>query len=103
MNDDLGISSSVSAASENAGQVQSAAVRPAALDELAEERGHRLPNEHPRQPQDAISVSARARDQIVAQKAPEIDPLSFWDHQTRTTPVGARRLALDASASYKLE
>jgi hypothetical protein len=103
MNDDLVISLGGSAASESAGQVQSAPVRPPALDELAEERGHRLPNEHPRQPQDAISVSARAREQIVAQKGPEIDPLSFWDHQTRTAPIGARRLALDASASYKLE
>lgn len=103
MNNDLAISRGGSAANENAGQVQSTPVHPLALDELAAERGHKLPSEHPRQPQDAICVSARARDQIVAQKAPEVDPLSFWDHETRTAPVGARRIALDASASYRLE
>ena len=103
MNNDLAISRGGSAASENAGQVQSTAVRPLALDELAAERGHKLPNEHPRQPQDAICISARARDQIVAQKAPEIQPLSFWDHETRTAPVGPRRLTIDPASSYRLE
>ena len=79
------------------------ATQPLALDELAQERGHRLPNEHPRPPKDGICVSARARDQIVAQKAPEINPLTFWDHQTRTAPIGSRRLNIDPSSSYRLE
>ena len=52
---------------------------------------------------DAISLGVRARDLIGDQKVPEITPLSFWDHQTRTVPVGPRRVAIDASASYKLE
>ncbi|MGH7682748.1 MAG: hypothetical protein ACREMT_00255 [Vulcanimicrobiaceae bacterium] len=78
-------------------------VQPLALDELAAERGHKLPNEHPHQPQDGICVSARARDQIVAQKAPEINPISFWDHETRTAPIGARRLTIDPASSYRLE
>lgn len=103
MNNDLAMSRSVPAATEGTGQVQSTPVRPLALDELAAERGHKLPNEHPRQPQDAICISVRARDQIVAQKAPEIDPLSFWDHETRTAPIGARRITVDPSSSYRLE
>lgn len=96
MNNDLSVS-------QNAGPVQSTQVQRLALDELAAERGHKLPNEHPRQPKDAICVSARARDQIVAQKAPEITPLSFWDHETRTAPVGPRRLTIDPASSYRLE
>lgn len=96
MNNDLSVS-------QNAGPVQSTQVQRLALDELAEERGHKLPNEHPRQPKDAICVSARARDQIVAQKAPEITPLSFWDHETRAAPVGPRRLTIDPASSYRLE
>ena len=79
------------------------ATSPLALDELAQERGHKLPNEHPRPPKDGICVSARARDQIVAQKAPEIAPLTFWDHETRTAPIGPRRLTIDPASSYRLE
>lgn len=65
---------------------------------------HPLPEPNAQQPShDGISLGVRARDLIGDQKAPEITPLSFWDHQTRTLPVGSRRVAIDASASYKLE
>jgi len=64
----------------------------------------RPPAERSEQPShDAISLCGRARDLIGDQKAPEIPPTTFWDHQTRALPVGPRRVAIDASASYKLE
>jgi len=83
--------------------IQTPRTRELALEDLAAERAHRLPDEHPAQPQDSIALGARAREQIAGQKAPEICALTFWDHPRRSAPVGPRRLAVDVSASYKLE
>ena len=83
--------------------IQTPRARELALEELAVERGHRLPQEHPPQPHDSIALGARARDQIAAQKPSEIAALSFWDHPRRSAPIGPRRLAVDVSGSYKVD
>ena len=83
--------------------VATTATRPLALEDLALERGHRLPSEHPPQPHDAISLSSRARAQIAAGGAASpIAALTFWDHPVRIATSGSKRISLDPSASYRL-
>lgn len=85
------------------GELPATAARPLALSELAAERTEKLPREYPRAPQDTIGLSARARELITNRTTPAIEVATFWDHPARNVSVGSRRLALDASASYKLE
>ncbi|HTV72600.1 MAG TPA: hypothetical protein VME66_02705 [Candidatus Acidoferrales bacterium] len=65
--------------------------------------GNRLPSDHPAWSKDTISLSQRFRA-IVAQCKPlAVRVLTFWDHHVRSILVGGRRLAVDASGSYRLE
>ena len=57
----------------------------------------------PRRPGDAIGVSTRARQLGMNGQNAQVGVLSFWDHDTRTAPIGERHLEIDASGSYRLE
>jgi hypothetical protein len=93
----------VVSAGGSAGEAQASAARPLALAELAIERSDKLPRDHPRQPGDAIALGARARERVGAMPPAPIGVLSFWDHAQHGAPTGKRRLAIDASGSYRLE
>ena len=99
MNDISGVSGGAVAGGEKAGSA-----RPLALADLAGERQERLPRDYPRQPGDAISLSTQAREiEAGPGTAPPAQPMSFWDHGTRSAPIGARQIAVDPSGSYKLD
>jgi hypothetical protein len=86
-----------------AAEAQGAAFRPLAFAELAHERQHRLPRDHPRRPADAISIGARARAFVATLRPLVVRIVTFWDHRVRTCTIGVRRLTVDASGSYRLE
>ncbi len=62
-----------------------------------------LPHDHPKWVKDALSVSQRARDAISRLRPAIITVLTFWDHRVRTIVIGASRISVDASGSYKQE
>ena len=62
-----------------------------------------LPREHPKWVKDAVAVSQRARQFIARLKPIAVRVFSFWDHQARSIGIGARRLSVDFSGSYRLE
>lgn len=65
--------------------------------------GNNLPNDHPAWARDVLSLSQRFRAMLAEIKPAVIRVLTFWDHQVRSIHVGGRRLAVDASGSYRLE
>jgi len=65
--------------------------------------GNRLPSDHPAWNKDAISLSQRFRALVAHCKPLAVRVLTFWDHHVRTITVSGRRLAIDASGSYRLE
>jgi hypothetical protein len=65
--------------------------------------GNRLPSDHPAWSKDAISLSQRFRALVAQCKPLAVRVLTFWDHHVRTITVSGRRLAIDASGSYRLE
>jgi RNA polymerase sigma factor for flagellar operon FliA len=78
--------------------------KPLALADLASEKQEQLPRDHPRQPGDTIALSTQAfRGQENPAGMPPASPAGFWDHSTRTAPVGDRQIGVDASGSYKLD
>ncbi|HEY1728014.1 MAG TPA: hypothetical protein VGG22_06560 [Candidatus Baltobacteraceae bacterium] len=78
--------------------------RPLALADLASEKQDRLPRDYPRQPGDTIALSTQAfRSQEDPSSNPLAPPAGFWDHSTRSAPVGDRQIGVDASGSYKLD
>ena len=62
-----------------------------------------LQHQQPRRPGDAIAVGARARQLAMNGGNGNVGVLSFWDHDTRTAPIGERHLEIDPSGSYRLE
>ncbi|MBV8355789.1 MAG: hypothetical protein JO101_10750 [Candidatus Eremiobacteraeota bacterium] len=76
---------------------------PLAFAELALEREHRLPEDHPRWPTDAISLGSRARALLAKLRPLAIRIMTFWDHHVRACTIGGRRLGIDATGSYRLE
>lgn len=86
-----------------AGGGQTDATRPLAFADLASEKQDRLPADHPRQPGDSIALSTQALRGESGASTPPGQPMSFWDHDTKNAPVGARQIGLDASGSYKLD
>jgi hypothetical protein len=89
--------------SQSSASVDPPAARPLALAELAAERGEHLPRDHPRQSQDAVSLCSRARELLAGMSVQPTYALSFWDHGGRSAKIGARRVSIDPSGSYKLE
>jgi hypothetical protein len=65
--------------------------------------GNRLPSDHPAWNKDVISLSQRFRAILEQCKPLAVRVLTFWDHHVRTITVAGRRLAVDASGSYRLE
>ncbi len=99
MND---IASVTSTSVSGGGQAQ--ATRPLALADLASERKENLPRDYPRQPGDTIALSTQAREiEAGPAKYPPAQPVSAGDHSTRSAPIGARQIGVDASGSYKLD
>ncbi|MGA3037263.1 MAG: hypothetical protein ABSE64_07225 [Vulcanimicrobiaceae bacterium] len=85
------------------GSGQADAARPLAFADLASEKQDRLPRDYPRQPGDTISLSTQAGKSQSGASLPPEQPMSFWDHDTKSAPVGDRNIGLDASGSYKLD
>ena len=78
--------------------------QPLALADLASEKQERLPRDHPRQPGDTIALSTQAfRSPEDPAGTPTAPPAGFWDHSTKSAPIGDRKIGIDASGSYKLE
>ena len=65
--------------------------------------GHALPNDHPAWMRDTLSISGRARALIASLKPVALKVVTAWEHRVRSIVIGARRLSVDASGSYRLE
>lgn len=78
------------------------AVPPPAFDPDLEP-GYRLPPEHPPWPRDAVSISARARTLLRELRPALIAMVSVWQHKVRAIVVGGRRVAVDATGSYRVD
>jgi len=74
----------------------------AALGEADLDAGQ-LPNDHPAWVRDAVAVSRAARALLARLKPIVVKVVTFWDHRVRCIAVGGRRVAIDASGSYKIE
>ncbi len=61
------------------------------------------PHEQPRWVKDAVAVSQRARELIGKLRPAAVHVLSFWDHRIRAIVIGERRVAVDASGSYRAD
>lgn len=62
-----------------------------------------LPRDHPHWVRDTISISSRARALLERIRPAMIRVLSFWDHVVRSVSIGAYRLSVDPSGSYRVE
>jgi hypothetical protein len=62
-----------------------------------------LPRDHPKWARDAVTVSQRAREIIARLRPVVVKILTFWDHRVRTAYIGASRVSIDPSGSYRIE
>ncbi|HUN30338.1 MAG TPA: hypothetical protein VMV65_11080 [Alphaproteobacteria bacterium] len=62
-----------------------------------------LPRDHPKWARDAVTVSQRAREIIASLRPIAVRILTFWDHRIRSAVVGARRVTIDPSGSYRID
>lgn len=60
-----------------------------------------LPRDHPKWVKDTLTVSSRARSLIAKLKPVAMRILGFWDHRVRSISVGALRVGVDPSGSYR--
>ena len=51
---------------------------------------------------DVVSVSARVRAIVATLRPIVVHVLTFWDHAVRAVRIGAARLEVDPSGSYRL-
>jgi len=51
---------------------------------------------------DALAVSARVRALLATLRPVVVRALTFWDHAVRSIRIGAARLEIDPSGSYRL-
>jgi hypothetical protein len=62
-----------------------------------------LPPDHPRWVKDAVALSARARELAARLRPIVVRIVTVWEHRWRSIAVAGRRLAVDASGSYKID
>lgn len=62
-----------------------------------------LPRDHPHWVRDTISISSRARALLERVRPVLVRVFSFWDHALHSLSIGARRLSIDPSGSYRLD
>ncbi len=62
-----------------------------------------LPQDHPKWARDAVTVSQRAREIIARLRPVVVKILTFWDHRVRSAFVGASRVSIDPSGSYRVD
>jgi hypothetical protein len=77
-------------------------VAPVTLDP-DDDVANRLPRDHPRWKNDALTVSQRARAMFQKLKPVAIRVVQFWEHRVRSISIGNRTLSVDASGSYRLQ
>lgn len=86
------------AAAELAAPAAIAAMADAAVDDAPS-----LPVDHPAWARDTLSLSQRARLFLASLGPVVIRTFTYWDHRIRSIAVGAGRLTIDISGSYRLE
>jgi hypothetical protein len=79
-----------------------AQIPPLAFD-LDLEAGYRLPPDHPPWPRDVVSISQRARALLARIKPAVITVIAAWQHKLRSIVVTGRRVAIDATGSYRVD
>jgi hypothetical protein len=62
-----------------------------------------LPRDHPHWVRDTISISSRARALLERVRPVLVRALTFWDHAVRSVSIGAQRLSVDPSGSYRVD
>jgi hypothetical protein len=77
-------------------------IPPLAFD-LDLEAGYRLPPDHPPWPRDLVSISQRARALLARIKPAIITVVAAWQHKLRSIVVAGRRVAIDATGSYRVD
>ena len=79
------------------------AALPVAIDTDDRWGGHALPGDHPAWLKDTLSISQRARALLAHVKPVVVRVVASWEHRVRSIFVGAQRLSIDASGSYRLD
>lgn len=59
-------------------------------------------SDRPAWQRDLCSISARSRAVIAAVRPIVVRAMTFWDHAVRGVAIGARRIEIDPSGSYRL-
>jgi hypothetical protein len=78
-------------------EIASAALHDVAGDEIVA----RLPATTPAWQRDVVAVSARVRALLDTLRPIVVGVLTFWDHALRSVRIGAHRLEVDPSGSYR--